>query len=165
MSKYPFWKTQKNLVVDDIHYVYNNCEGKWYYTKKPKGVRAIWTGEKFIYENGDEIVLPEEFVNNFPKETAFDGYLDGEMYYVYDVPQRDVNFEERLKRMNFIKSKNKSPFIIFSEYHTAHNIKKYVPKIFIENNSFDIILTHSLSLYLGTRVKHTIILKKNISTN
>lgn len=161
MSRYPFWKTQKNFETDDIHFVFDNCHGKWYYTEKPQGIRTIWTGEKFIDQNGKEITLPEKFISTFPKETSFDGHLHDNIFYVHDVPERDISFEERHRRMCFIAKKNKNKSIVFCEYTLTNNIKKEIPTIY--NLNKNLILNEASSLYLGKRVKHTIFFKKNIS--
>ena len=105
--------------------------------------------------------MSKDFIEKFPKETALDGYLYNEVFHVHDVPQKNVNFKERLRRMEFMKRKNKVSCITYAQYNNANNIKKQVPEIynFIKNNNVDIILNDALSLYLGTRVKHTIVLE------
>jgi DNA ligase-1 len=92
----------------------------WWMSEKLDGVRAIWTGSTFLSRAGNVFNAPEWFTRHLPKDVVLDGELfvgrgqfqaaisvvkkkvpiDHEWmtikYHVFDVPQVDGGFEERI---------------------------------------------------------------------
>lgn len=112
-------------------YVNQDIKG-WYMSEKLDGIRAYWTGKKFITRNGNTIHAPKEFSKNFPSFS-----LDGELwtkradfeniqsivldkkpsikwseitYNIFEAPDSKGNFKERLKRVKvwFLLHENKN---------------------------------------------------------
>lgn len=107
---------------EDFHNIKN-----WYMSEKLDGIRAYWNGKELLSKNGNKIYAPSWFIENFP---PFE--LDGELwtkrddfetvqnivldkspskdwnkitYNIFEVPNQNGNFDERLKIVgNWLKS-------------------------------------------------------------
>lgn len=57
-------------------YQFQNPRGYWL-SEKLDGVRAVWTGERFLSRNGNEFPAPREIVEAMPAGVVLDGELFG----------------------------------------------------------------------------------------
>lgn len=108
-------------------------EGYWV-SEKLDGVRAYWTGERFLSRGGHEYRAPGWFTKGFPARP-----LDGELwmgrgrfaelsgavrqvvpdydewrrirFMVFDFPDQEATFEQRLARLNVLIEKVGSPYL------------------------------------------------------
>lgn len=112
--------------------------GRYWVSEKLDGVRAYWDGEKLVSRQGKPIRAPAWFVAGFPRQP-----LDGELwlgrgqferlvgtvrrqdaldaewqqvrYMVYDLPQADGNFNQRLARLQDLVRQAASPWLVALE--------------------------------------------------
>jgi ATP-dependent DNA ligase len=111
----------------------------WIMSEKLDGLRAIWNGETLVSRNGNLFYPPEFFIKDFPKGVVLDGELflgrgmfqkcmsitrrqDGNdewkdiTYLVFDGPNIEGNFSTRLKMLQWMLEKCKSPYVKMHEH-------------------------------------------------
>lgn len=116
-------------------------EGYWV-SEKLDGVRAYWTGERFISRGGHEYRAPEWFIKGFPSQP-----LDGELwmgrgrfselsgavrkdvpvaaqwrkirFMVFDFPGIEGSFDERLGRLKALLGTVSSPYLALVDQQRA----------------------------------------------
>jgi DNA ligase 1 len=168
-----------------------NLYGTWYISEKYDGIRAIWTGKKFITRVWREFnFVPKWFTDAMPQGTPLDGeiYIPGRefsyfsslsimksespkwkevVYNVFDLPVTSVTFEERLNRLKRIKFKK--PFVKIIKFKKLNSIQTefykvndYYKKI-IDKDGEGVMLIKGDSLYEGKRSKNSLKYKKEIS--
>ncbi len=105
----------------------------WWMSEKLDGVRAYWNGERFFSRQGNEFMAPDWFVEDLPRDLHLDGelWLDRKAFQravsivrrqdrsdswkemtfmVFDVPQAEVPFEERLELISKLMDERKPRF-------------------------------------------------------
>ncbi|PHQ25179.1 DNA ligase [Marinobacter guineae] len=116
-------------------------EGYWV-SEKLDGVRAYWTGERFMSRGGNEYRAPQWFTAGFP-EHPLDGELwmgrgrfaelsgavrkvdpvDAEWrkirFMVFDLPLTGATFDQRLARLEVLVGKIDSPFLAVVQQQRA----------------------------------------------
>jgi DNA ligase-1 len=116
----------------------------WWMSEKLDGVRAYWTGTKFLSRLGNEFHVPEWFRQDLPTEP-----LDGEFwidrkkfqrtvgivrrqdrsdlwkevhFQVFDAPEGGTEFEERLRTIQRIVKKNQPPHVRAHEHSLCRDL-------------------------------------------
>jgi DNA ligase-1 len=110
----------------------------WWMSEKLDGVRAYWDGKRFLSRQGNEYHAPDWFTEGLP-DTPLDGELwidrkafqrtvsivrrqdksehwRGVRYLVFDAPQRDGGFEDRLAYLGDCLQANKQPYAMLHEH-------------------------------------------------
>ena len=64
-----------SLKVMLAHNYTNQNITNWWMSEKLDGIRAYWTGEKFLTRTGKEIIPPQSFIQEMPKGIVLDGEL------------------------------------------------------------------------------------------
>jgi DNA ligase-1 len=129
------------LTLANVYQKGMSLEGYWV-SEKLDGVRAYWTGEKFLSRGGHEYRAPDWFSRKFPAHP-----LDGELwmgrgrfaelsgvvrqvvpdeddwrrvrFMVFDLPDQEATFDQRLARLRVLIEKVGSPYMALVDQQRA----------------------------------------------
>lgn len=129
------------LTLANVYQKGMSLEGYWV-SEKLDGVRAYWTGEKFLSRGGHEYRAPDWFSKKFPAHP-----LDGELwmgrgrfaelsgvvrqvvpdeddwrrirFMVFDLPDQEATFDQRLARLRVLIEKVGSPYMALVDQQRA----------------------------------------------
>lgn len=158
---------------------------QYWVSEKLDGVRGRWTGSSLITRQGNIINLPENFTKNWPMEV-----LDGEIwlgrnkfdqvsgivrrkiankedwqnikFMIFDLPNHNGNFNQRLIEMKSLVVKAKSPNLEIIEQIKIPNLKElssYLDKI-IQAKGEGLMLHHQNAFYTAGRTNQLLKLKQ-----
>lgn len=154
-------------------------------SEKLDGIRGYWDGKKLYTKNGNEIITPKNFTNNFPP-FALDGELwskredfefiqsvvldktpsanwDKITYNIFEVPDANGDFKERLEKAKkwFDKYPNKNIHIIKQIVcKDEQHLLNYLDKI-VKLNGEGIIVKDSTQEYHTGRSPYILKVKKS----
>jgi DNA ligase-1 len=180
-----------NKSPNDEFFIKNKLQGTWYLSEKYDGIRAIWTGEKLITRAGREFTfVPDWFIKSLPSNFPLDGEIlipnkefsyfssltiqkecevahqkwNNVRYLIFDTPQSDKTFEQRLKELLKVKLPIYANVILFDKIENIQNefdkINKRFDKI-ISRDGEGIMLIKADSLYaFGKRSRQSLKYKK-----
>jgi len=154
-------------------------------SEKYDGVRALWNGKEFVSRGGNVYHAPKWFIERFPKHR-----LDGELwvarqsfelllsivrdtkpdeeawkkvkYMVFDLPDRPVVFEERLKELKHIISTRNVPWLFAvkqQKFKTHAELMMHLDKV-VEAGAEGLMLHKGSSYYRAKRTGDLLKLKK-----
>ena len=151
----------------------NNIDVSQYWvSEKYDGVRAYWNGQQFISRQGNPYYAPDWFITNFPN-TPLDGELwiahnsfekllstvrkkspiDKEWqqvrYMVFELPQGDGTFSERLSHLKHLFITLKNPYIrLIKQYRVkSHALLMKDLDTIIKEGAEGLMLHHAGALY------------------
>lgn len=125
---------------------------QYWVSEKLDGVRAFWDGKQLISRGGHKIHAPSEFTQHFPSEA-----LDGELwvgrrqfaqtlstvskdqpiksewqavaFYVFELPDANGNFSQRLQQLETIISQSPSPYLKLVPQFRVANTQALMQKL------------------------------------
>jgi DNA ligase-1 len=126
-------------------------DGYWV-SEKLDGVRAYWTGERFLSRGGHEYRAPGWFTKGFPEHP-----LDGELwmgrgrfaelsgavrqvvhddddwrrirFMVFDLPDKEATFDQRLARLRVLIQEVESPYMALVDQQRASTHEKLIQRL------------------------------------
>lgn len=126
-------------------------DGYWV-SEKLDGVRAYWTGERFLSRGGHEYRAPDWFTEGFPVHP-----LDGELwmgrgrfaelsgavrqempddndwqrirFMVFDLPDKEATFDQRLARLRVLIQEVESPYMALVDQQRASTHEKLMQRL------------------------------------
>ncbi|WP_339751032.1 DNA ligase [uncultured Marinobacter sp.] len=135
------WAEPPKLTLANVYQKGMPLEGYWV-SEKLDGVRAYWTGERFLSRGGHEYRAPEWFTKGFPAHP-----LDGELwmgrgrfaelsgavrqvvpednkwrkirFMVFDLPDKEATFDQRLVRLRVLVERVGSPYMALVDQQRA----------------------------------------------
>ena len=107
---------------------------QYWISEKLDGVRAYWDGKQLISRGGNVIAAPDWFVAGFParmldgelwlgrnqfaetlsivsKQQAVDSEWQQLSYYIFELPQAEGTFTERIRMMQLLVQQQNSPYL------------------------------------------------------
>lgn len=116
----------------------------WLMSEKLDGVRAVWTGSRFISRNGNEFVAPDDVLQQMPAGIMLDGELyagrgsfqqcaavvrtkrdadwSGLGFQVFDAPQAPGDFIQRLQFAADVISALPTVFVGLVQHHCCQSL-------------------------------------------
>lgn len=130
-------------------------------SEKIKGIRAYWSGEKFISQNGNAIKVPEHFYQKFPSKIPFDGVLSlGNEYkqnfrdywpmvqfIITDLPNSKSPYEVRLEQLEKLYLPPKSRLIDVQQCNGSDHLDQFLDKI-VKSGGDAVMLIKPQSYYI-----------------
>lgn len=153
-------------------------------SEKLDGMRAFWNGHKLVTKQGHDINAPEWFTENFPT-TPLDGELwlhrnafeklisvvtknepiDNEWldvkYMLFDTPENNFNFAQRLKLLELTIAEVDKPWLQLIPHHrfdTFNQLNDFFQDT-VKQGAEGLILNHVEGLYLAGRQSSVLKLK------
>ncbi|MBY6071829.1 DNA ligase [Marinobacter salsuginis] len=139
------------LTLANVYQKGMSLDGYWV-SEKLDGVRAYWTGERFLSRGGHDYRAPEWFTKGFP-----DHPLDGELwmgrgrfaelsgavrqevpddddwqrirFMVFDLPDKEATFDQRLARLRVLIEEVGSPYMALVDQQRASTHKKLMQRL------------------------------------
>lgn len=139
------------LTLANVYQKGMSLDGYWV-SEKLDGVRAYWTGERFLSRGGHEYRAPTWFTEGFP-----DHPLDGELwmgrgrfaelsgavrqeepddddwqrirFMVFDLPDKEAIFDQRLARLRVLIEEVGSPYMVLVDQQRASTHEKLVQRL------------------------------------
>ena len=158
---------QPELTLANVYQKGMPLDGYWV-SEKLDGVRAYWTGERFLSRGGHEYRAPGWFTRGFPARP-----LDGELwmgrgrfaelsgavrqvvpddndwrrirFMVFDLPDKEATFDQRLARLRVLIQEVESPYMALVDQQRASTHEKLMQrldKIVDGGCQWPFILTH-----------------------
>ncbi|HAW93591.1 MAG: DNA ligase [Rheinheimera sp.] len=176
--------TKPELLLAEVYQENIDVQQYWV-SEKLDGVRAFWDGEQLISRGGNVIAAPAWFVAGFPKQK-----LDGELwlgrnkfadtlsivsktkpvdsewqqirYYIFELPQADGSFTERIRAMHsLVQQQYSSPYLqVVPQFRIADNAQLRAKLTELENAGAEgLMLHHQDALYKTGRSSDLLKLK------
>jgi len=145
------WAEPPKLTLANVYQKGMPLEGYWV-SEKLDGVRAYWTGERFLSRGGHEYRAPGWFTKGFPARP-----LDGELwmgrgrfaelsgavrqvvpvaaqwrqvrFMVFDLPDQEATFDQRLARLRALVDRVGSPYMVLVEQQRASTHEKLMRRL------------------------------------
>lgn len=139
------------LTLANVYQKGMSLDGYWV-SEKLDGVRAYWTGERFLSRGGHEYRAPTWFTEGFP-----DHPLDGELwmgrgrfaelsgavrqevpddddwqrirFMVFDLPDKEATFDQRLTRLRVLIEEVGSPYMALVDQQRASTHEKLMQRL------------------------------------
>ncbi|WP_418140922.1 DNA ligase [Marinobacter sp. MA] len=139
------------LTLANVYQKGMSLDGYWV-SEKLDGVRAYWTGERFLSRGGHDYRAPEWFTKGFP-----DHPLDGELwmgrgrfaelsgavrqevpddddwqrirFMVFDLPDKEATFDQRLTRLRVLVEEVGSPYMALVDQQRASTHEKLMQRL------------------------------------
>ena len=139
------------LTLANVYQKGMSLDGYWV-SEKLDGVRAYWTGERFLSRGGHEYRAPTWFTEGFP-----DHPLDGELwmgrgrfaelsgavrrevpddndwqrirFMVFDFPDKEATFDQRLTRLRVLIEEVGSPYMALVDQQRASTHEKLMQRL------------------------------------
>ncbi|WP_153634053.1 DNA ligase [Marinobacter salsuginis] len=139
------------LTLANVYQKGMSMDGYWV-SEKLDGVRAYWTGERFLSRGGHEYRAPTWFTEGFP-----DHPLDGELwmgrgrfaelsgavrqevpddddwqrirFMVFDLPDKEATFDQRLTRLRVLIEEVGSPYMALVDQQRASTHEKLMQRL------------------------------------
>lgn len=140
-----------DLTLANVYQKGMSLDGYWV-SEKLDGVRAYWTGERFLSRGGHEYRAPTWFTEGFP-----DHPLDGELwmgrgrfaelsgavrqevpddddwqrirFMVFDLPDKEATFDQRLARLRVLIQEVGSPYMALVDQQRASTHEKLMQRL------------------------------------
>ena len=157
---------------------------KYIVSEKLDGMRAFWDGQKLVSKQGHDIFAPNWFIEDFPT-TPMDGELwlarnsfeslisivskhnpDDEQwqkvkFMVFDTPENNFNFQQRLNLIEITVSEVNKPWLQVIPHHkfqTFSQLEQFFQQIVAEDAE-GLVLNHVEGLYTAGRQNTVLKLK------
>ncbi|MGB1836782.1 MAG: DNA ligase [Marinobacter adhaerens] len=142
---------QPELTLANVYQKGMPLDGYWV-SEKLDGVRAYWTGERFLSRGGHEYRAPGWFTRGFPARP-----LDGELwmgrgrfaelsgavrqvvpddndwrrirFMVFDLPDKEATFDQRLARLRVLIQEVESPYMALVDQQRASTHEKLMQRL------------------------------------
>ena len=142
---------QPELTLANVYQKGMPLDGYWF-SEKLDGVRAYWTGERFLSRGGHEYRAPGWFTRGFPARP-----LDGELwmgrgrfaelsgavrqvvpddndwrrirFMVFDLPDKEATFDQRLARLRVLIQEVESPYMALVDQQRASTHEKLMQRL------------------------------------
>ena len=158
---------------------------QYWVSEKLDGVRARWDGNNLISRQGNHFKVPQWFLADFPTEP-----LDGELwiarnnfqelisiikgddidpnwhqvkFMVFDYPNKDLNFSQRLKHFSQLVRQSNSKYIEIIPQKRITDLEvlnKWLDQV-IEEQGEGLMLHHENALYISGRSSHLLKVKRH----
>jgi len=146
----------------------------WVMSEKLDGVRAFWDGNKLISRSGKVFLVPKSFIKDFPP-FALDGELwsrrgdfehivsivntkksvrswDELHYMVFEVPEQEGNFFERLEKLQtYLKHHTQTNIKVIEQIkiHSQEQVQSYFKKVTQEGAEGIVVRNPNVPYYTG----------------
>lgn len=164
-----------DLALAKVYEKGTSLDGYWV-SEKLDGVRAYWTGDRFLSRRGHQYRAPEWFTRGFPDQP-----LDGELwmgrgrfselsgavrqrvpdddkwrqiqFMVFDLPDHEAGFDQRLARLRVLVEQVGSSHMALVDQHRAsshENLMQRLAKV-VDAGGEGLMLRFGAGSYLGGR--------------
>ncbi|WP_305966337.1 DNA ligase [Marinobacter salsuginis] len=139
------------LTLANVYQKGMSLDGYWV-SEKLDGVRAYWTGERFLSRGGHDYRAPEWFTKGFPdhpldgelwmgrgrfaelsgavrQEVPDDGDWQRIRFMVFDLPDKEATFDQRLTRLRVLIEGVGSPYMALVDQQQASTHERLMQRL------------------------------------
>ncbi|KUM53472.1 DNA ligase [Rheinheimera sp. EpRS3] len=157
--------TKPDLLLAEVYHGNIDVQQYWV-SEKLDGVRAYWDGKQLISRGGNAIAAPEWFVADFPsqkldgelwlgrnkfadtlsivsKHQAIDAQWQQIRYYIFELPNAEGTFTERIEAMQRLVQQHSSRYLMLvPQFRIADNAALQAKLSELESNGAEGLMLH-----------------------